>query len=946
LQTFLIAKGFDIPLISHGGIAKGYFGPSTASALSKYQSSLGVQPTGIFGAVTRSNINSSLCNSNNNPQLPTTAGTPSITVGGTPTFTQNVVNTDQSGNQVTQYVASFNIQVAAVGGNVILGLPGSSSPFVSATSPFISIYKNGVADSLSNYTAIASYAQPTNTTLSTGGTSFVVAQNQTVSIPVTISFQVRNPGANVYGVRLNQVAWNSSSLSNQTATLSGTNFAGNGVPQTPTCSNGQTWNGTSCVTTTTTQSSIQIISPTSGQTVSQGSYLNIQWQHGTDKAAQNVTLYVRLLGQDSLSGGSYTQIVQNIVNGINLSVASSIPSNGQWQWLVPTTVSPGQYEVQVIESLVGTAGLPTDIVVSSPFTIAASTVTTNPTCPAGQTWSGSMCTVQVQSTSGQPYVKIVSPDGGEQYTQGQTVPISFSTNLTSQQAPSGFNIWAYYGGNSTNVGSYSSGVQNIAMSYTGGSPYSWTIPSSVATGNYVMYIVPATLASGISNTGLFAFGDSYFTINAQTTQTPTCSSGQTWNGSSCVSSNQPVTVSVQSPTSGQAFTTGSTVPITWTSTGASNLTATILLERFDDSANSGSPVTVKSITTTNSGSYSLALGSGDINTLFPCPNGCSSNGSASFDVRVILATTGTPNIQSGRFTISGTSVTQPTLSIVAPSGGSYQAGSSLNIQWTATGLTQTNNSLGLAVYETSLGSPHSLLSTQTGNSVSGGQVSSSGSYSWTIPTTAPAGSDYVVYLSNSSSWKQSNPFTITAPVSTNATPQVSISGTPTLTKNTITTSGGTTQINQYMASFNVNVQAVGGPITIGLSNSSWPAFVSTAAGIQINKNGASDSLSNYNPVINYSAPTNVTMSSDGTSFTIGQNQTATIPVNVAFTVTNPGANVYATQLLSMGWSATGQSNQTASLGGSTWQTQSAMSSDNSSLTASIWDAIRQYYAGQ
>jgi hypothetical protein len=84
----------------------------------------------------------------------------------------------------------------------------------------------------------------------------------------------------------------------------------------------------------------------------------------------------------------------------------------------------------------------------------------------------------------------------------------------------------------------------------------------------------------------------------------------------------------------------------------------------------------------------------------------------------------------------------------------------LNIQWTATGLTQQNNSLGLAVYQTSLGSTRNILSRTVGNPVSNGQVSSSGSYNWTIPATAPSGTDYIVYLSNSSTYTQSNPFRI------------------------------------------------------------------------------------------------------------------------------------------------------------------------------------------
>ena len=159
-------------------------------------------------------------------------------------------------------------------------------------------------------------------------------------------------------------------------------------------------------------------------------------------------------------------------------------------------------------------------------------------------------------------------------------------------------------------------------------------------------------------------------------------------------------------------------------------------------------------------------------TTVACPTGytCTRISSASAaDASANTTNTSTHTLSTGlNYTLVNTTATQSSLNIVAPNGGSYQTGSLLNIQWTVTGLTQANNSLGLAVYETSLGSTHSILSMTVGNLVSNGQVSSSGSYSWTIPATAPAGIDYIIYLSNSRGWKQSLPFTI-APITTNTT---------------------------------------------------------------------------------------------------------------------------------------------------------------------------------
>jgi len=60
LQTLLLAYGFDIPDISSGSAAKGYFGSSTATALKLYQAANGIPATGFFGPLTRAKMNA--CN--------------------------------------------------------------------------------------------------------------------------------------------------------------------------------------------------------------------------------------------------------------------------------------------------------------------------------------------------------------------------------------------------------------------------------------------------------------------------------------------------------------------------------------------------------------------------------------------------------------------------------------------------------------------------------------------------------------------------------------------------------------------------------------------------------------------------------------------------------------------------------------------------------------------
>lgn len=59
LQTWLIQNGFDIPAVSSGAAAKGYFGHQTKVALIRYQNSVGLPAYGFFGPMTRARIGGS-----------------------------------------------------------------------------------------------------------------------------------------------------------------------------------------------------------------------------------------------------------------------------------------------------------------------------------------------------------------------------------------------------------------------------------------------------------------------------------------------------------------------------------------------------------------------------------------------------------------------------------------------------------------------------------------------------------------------------------------------------------------------------------------------------------------------------------------------------------------------------------------------------------------------
>ena len=130
-----------------------------------------------------------------------------------PTITNQIsVATSSAGNHIGTYTATFNVQATAVHTNATIGLPNSANPAVLPTYSFVSIFRNsaninGPQEQLSNYNPIVSYSQPSSTTLSSDGTSFTFGPDQTITIPVTVSFSVSNPNANTYSVALRAMQW-------------------------------------------------------------------------------------------------------------------------------------------------------------------------------------------------------------------------------------------------------------------------------------------------------------------------------------------------------------------------------------------------------------------------------------------------------------------------------------------------------------------------------------------------------------------------------------------------------------------------------------------------------------------------------------------------------------------------------------------------------------------
>jgi len=156
---------------------------------------------------------------------------PVFALSGTPTITNTVVsNNTTAGTSTIKYTATFNINTTAIGENVTFGLPAATAGSFGTSSTATNIavvYVNGVATPMTG--VVASYSQPSNTTLS--GNFFTLSQNQSVTIPVTYSFLVNGPTSGTYAVQLQGINWFTNS--NGTATSTATFMANQTAWRTP-----------------------------------------------------------------------------------------------------------------------------------------------------------------------------------------------------------------------------------------------------------------------------------------------------------------------------------------------------------------------------------------------------------------------------------------------------------------------------------------------------------------------------------------------------------------------------------------------------------------------------------------------------------------------------------------------------------------------------------------
>jgi len=310
-------------------------------------------------------------------------------------------------------------------------------------------------------------------------------------------------------------------------------------------------------------------------------------------------------------------------------------------------------------------------------------------------WSSSVVRYKTITVVGNA-LTVVSPNGGEVWAKGTTHTISWTTggiggNVYVDVLKSGSLVWWR---SAPNTGSFS-----------------WTIPTTLASGSDYKVRIMST-----SNSGIYDLSNGYFTIG----QSPPTSS-----------------ITVTSPNGGEVWAPGSTHTITWnpgTGTGA-NVKIDLL--------KAGVVVGTAVASTPNDGSFSWTISS-------TRPPG------TDYKIRVSSTSTTASDTSDSTFTIGTGPPPTATITVTSPNGGeSWQHGTTHLVTWTYTGNPGANVKIELLKAGAWVGTATS--STPLG---AGG----TGSFSWPISATRALGADYKIRVSStttSASDTSNNNFAIT-----------------------------------------------------------------------------------------------------------------------------------------------------------------------------------------
>jgi len=438
--------------------------------------------------------------------------------------------------------------------------------------------------------------------------------------------------------------------------------------------------------------SITIISPSAGETWHKNGTYSITW---TKTGIMDD--YVRIL--------LYQGDIQV------LEMTSSTENDGTYEWLIPLTLSPGQYwiAVQTVDGRVTGS--------SANFVISEAVVVTVTSPNGGETWAeGSSHEITWTSTGTVGDVKIeYSIDNGTAWTEIiASTPNDGSYNWTLPETPS-VNCLVRISETDGYPSDVSDAVFSICSTITVTAPnggeywqtgtyYDITWTSTASVGNVrIDYSTDngsswSFIVTSILNTGSYSWRV-YDTPSDQCLMRVSETDGDPSDVSDAVFSIvPPPDITVTSPNGGETWEVGSNYNITWTHIG---IVGDVKIEYTTDNGTSWSTIAAS---TANDGSYSWTI-----------PETPSQN----CRVRV-SEVDGTPSdVSNNVFTI----VLIPKITVTAPNGGeNLEVGSTYNITWTSVGVVGNVK----IDYSFNSGTSWTTINASTAND---------GSYSWSIPDT-------------------------------------------------------------------------------------------------------------------------------------------------------------------------------------------------------------------
>jgi len=587
-------------------------------------------------------------------------------------------------------VAGSDYQVR-VASTTVSSADGYSALFTISEKPIITI---------TNPTASSNWQKGSNqlikwTSQNNAGSSVQIRLYKSGSYVSTIAASTNNDGSYSWGVPTNVAASSSYQIRINSTSSGADDYSDNFTIANPP--------------------SLTVTNPGSGSNWQKGSAYSIQW---TSQGASGANVKIRLY-----KGGSYLQ-----------TITSSTANDDSYAWTVPSNLVAGSdYQMRVSSTTSSSADDYGDnFTISNPPSLTVTKPTASSNWQKGSAytiqWSSQGTTganVKIRLYKGGTYQLTVNASAANNGSYSWNVPTSLtaagdyqirvnSTTVSSADdysdnfaisdipsitvvTPDANSTWQKNSGHAiqwTSQGDIGSSVQ--VRLYKGGS-YQQTLAASTPDDGSFAWIVPTSLAAG---------GD--YQIRVTSTTVPSADD----TSDNFTISDIP-SITVVAPDANSNWFKGSGHTIQWTSQGSAGSSVKIRLYK------GGNYLLTVNSNTSNDGSYpwnvptSLASGS-------------------DYQMRITSTTVSSADDYSDNFTISSA----PSLTVTVPnSSSSWNKGAAYTIQWTSQGT--TGRTVKIRLYQG--GNYLQTIASGTGNS---------GLYSWNVPTSLAAASDYQIRVNS------------------------------------------------------------------------------------------------------------------------------------------------------------------------------------------------------